>query len=201
MTADSLRSPSSTVRGSVEPLSEFGGSHGGPRGRSSDSTAYGFSGTQPLRKTSNDPLTWQPSERGAVGRKVLLGPGTDVPGPAARPAVENSRAWRAIVKRCRRGDLNPRPQDLSRGAGVRPAMSPVLYRAEPLRQEPNAPGQVPETYAAEPSPAAVTVAASAGDGPSARATGSGDGTSSDIVPNTSERRISIFFRGYRVLSP
>jgi hypothetical protein len=37
---------------------------------------------------------------------------------------------------CRRGDLNPRPQDLSRNdARVRSSMSPVLYQAEPLRQD------------------------------------------------------------------
>jgi hypothetical protein len=100
-------------------------------------------------------------------------------------------------KKCRRGDLNPRPQDLSRGACARPAMSPVLYRAEPLRQGTGAPRGVLPAYGPVMSPPAATSTAGAGgDGASTGVAGSGmGGRSSEMMPRTSDRRISIFLSG------
>jgi hypothetical protein len=78
----------------------------------------------------------------------------------------------------------------------RSAMSPVLYRAEPLRQGTDAPSGVLRTYAAVTSPPSATGAIASGAlGVSVRADGSGSGSSSAMVPSTSDRRISIFLRG------
>ncbi len=99
---------------------------------------------------------------------------------------------------CRRGDLNPRPQDLSRGARPQRAMSPVLYQAEPLRQEihgstgPSCPPT--RLYAAGAGASADMASAPPSEGvPTSGA--SEDGSSSAICPSTSDRRISIFLRG------
>ena len=89
----------------------------------------------------------------------------------------------------------PTPGSLP-GRGPRPAMSPVLYRAEPLRQGTDAPSGVLRTYAAVVSPPSATGGATSGEiGVSGIAVGSDIGSSSAIVPSTSERRISIFLSG------
>ncbi len=105
---------------------------------------------------------------------------------------------------CRRGDLNPRPQDLSRGAPAHRAMSPVLYQAEPLRQETDrwtGPSPPPTRIYADGAgaSAAVGIASLSEGAPTSAA--SEDGSSSAICPSTSERRISIFLSGYNGFTP
>src|SRR5208282_1952846 len=99
------------------------------------------------------------------------------------------------------GGFEPPAPGYLPGRGTRPAMSPVLYRAEPLRQESDAPSRVLPGYAAGPSPASATAASSGGGVGSERGVVSGPGISSAIWPRTSERRISIFLIGWRVLTP
>src|SRR5208283_1161691 len=95
------------------------------------------------------------------------------------------------------GGFEPPTPGYLPGRGTRPAMSPVLYRAEPLRQESDASSRALGAYAAGPSPASVTEAATSSGGVdgSGMAVGSGTGISSEIMPRTSERRISIFLSG------
>ena len=109
MTADSLRSPSSTARGSVEPISEFRGSHG---------VSGGDSRRAPRPTASSEPNCWRnppashrpggPRGKGAASGEVPLEPGTGVSGPPARPTIEGRSEGRDIVKRCQRGSSNPR---------------------------------------------------------------------------------------------
>jgi hypothetical protein len=99
-------------------------------------------------------------------------------------------------RRVSEGGFEPPTPGSLPGRGSRPAMSPVLYRAEPLRQGTDAPSRVLQPYAAEASPPSATGATASGAiGTSGIADGSGIGRSSAIVPSTSDRRISIFFSG------
>jgi hypothetical protein len=137
----------------------------------------------------------------ALWRSVALPEGT-----AASPSVHGCNGVRttalARTTRVSEGGFEPpAPGSLPRNVVACPAMSPVLYRAEPLRQGCTAPEVRAESHADVALPALTSGASSGSGGPSAAAAVSSAGASSDIVPRTSERRISIFFRGYSVFTP